>query len=64
MKRNRNLRQKKSDLKMRNAIRCSRMLVSKKSNLSRFKFSRNLLLKLKNVRPPSKNRQSLKRSRH
>ena len=48
---------------MRNAISCARSPASKRSSRSRFRFSKNLLLRPKNVRPLSKNRQSWKRSR-
>ena len=48
---------------MRNAISCARSPASKRSSRSRFRFSKNLLLRLKNARPLSKNRQSWKRSR-
>ena len=63
MKRSKNLRQRRPGLKMRNAISCARSPASKRSSRSRFRFSKNLLLRLKIARPLSKNRQSWKRSR-
>ena len=63
MKRSKNLRQRRPGLKMRNAISCARSPALKRSSRSRFRFSKNLPLRLKNARPLSKIRQSWKRSR-
>ncbi len=60
MKRNKNLKQKRSGSKTKNAKSNFRRPTSERNNRSRFKFSKNLHSRLKNAKPLLKNRQRMR----
>ena len=63
MKRNKNLRRKRSESKTKNAKSSYRRHASRRSNRNRFKFSKNLLSKPRNAKKLSKNRQISRESK-